>query len=149
MWEKFWIWIDTEMAIKIPLNAARNSCLNAVAPWQDRTEKRSWMISPLLKRTQGCVGCLKIRNFILKINLVLCSANIDSKSNELQKNLKIASKTALFREHFQILLLFSWILALQNIRFFLRTKFLISGHPWIWFSSGLPWTVFGSFLSVC
>ena len=38
-----------------------------------------------------------------------------------------------------------------SVRCFLRIKFLIPGHPahpWIWFSSGWSWTVFGSFLSV-
>ena len=43
------------------------------------------------------------------------------------------------------------MLALQTIRFFSKTKFLISRHPlhsWIWFRRSYPWTVFGSFLSV-
>ena len=62
------------------------------SPWQDRTEKSSWGISPLLKHTRGCVGCLEIKNFILKMNLVLFSANIDSKWNELQKTLKLHQK---------------------------------------------------------
>jgi len=119
---------------------------------QDETEKSSRTISLLLKRTQGCAGCQKIRNIMLKMGLVVCSANIDSTSNELQKNLKMASKRPIFWADFPISLKYSWILALQTIIFFSRKNFLICWHPTnfrIWFSSGWPWMVFGSFLSVC
>ena len=59
------------------------------------------MRSLLLKQTQGCVGCLKIRNFILKMNLVVCSANIDSKLSELQKILKLQQTPHLFKQILQ------------------------------------------------
>ena len=54
------------------------------------------MISLLLEWTQGCVGCLKIKNFMLKMNLVVCSANIASTLNELQKIANTCIKKASF-----------------------------------------------------
>ena len=61
--------------------------------WQDRAEKSSWIVSLLLKQTQECVLCLKIRNFVLKMDLIVY---IDPRSHKLKKKMKIASKTPLF-----------------------------------------------------
>ena len=42
----------------------------------DRDDSKTGHGQPLLNQIQGCVGCPEVRNFVLKKNLIVWSANI-------------------------------------------------------------------------
>jgi len=93
---------------------------------------------PQLNQIQGCVGCLEIRNFVVKKNIIVWSANIQVSYRKIEKS--AAKRT--FLCHFQVFCSsfdLESILALQTTKFILIMKFLIfrhPTHPWVRFSSG-------------
>ena len=53
--------------------------------WHSRVQSSPKMISPLFRQTQKCLGCLEIRNLILKMKILVSCAQIWLELKNLQK----------------------------------------------------------------
>ena len=85
------IWNSSIWAL-IPIDRTSDkilAILKKVIRWHYPSEflksKTKTNISPLRMRSQGCPGCQDFCNFVLKINLLVCSAKIQLKLSKLPK----------------------------------------------------------------
>ena len=83
--------------------------LKKVTRWRYRSEflksKTKTNISPLRMRSQGCPGCQNFWNFVLKTNLLVCSAKIQLKLSKLPK---YGQKQRFFRSFFAFFAFFQF-----------------------------------------
>ena len=64
--------------------------------WHSRLQTLPKMISPLFRRTQNSLGCLEIRNLILKMKILVWCAKIWLELNNLQKTARKQCFLAVF-----------------------------------------------------
>ena len=83
--------------------------LKKVTRWRYHSEflksKTKTNISPLRMRSQGCPGCQNFWNFVLKTNLLVCSAKIQLKLSKLPK---YGQKQRFFRSFFAFFAFFQF-----------------------------------------
>ena len=90
--------------------------LKKVTRWRYRSEflksKTKTNISPLRMRSQGCPGCQNFWNFVLKMNLLVCSAKIQLKLSKLPK---YGQKQRFFRSFFAFFAFFQFWLNISAL----------------------------------